>query len=153
MHRKQPCPGERQGPGEAPSSAEAHSSQDCSRIFLVMFCLFIAVGLQSRKLWAESGEQEQGADANASQQLLSSSFDMQAQAESQEFVPRTNNATKAAAKTYRMPAKSTGGLLDPDRAMLIKYLKQAGRVLEWGLGESTRIAAAVGVGFLSSSGV
>ena len=42
-------------------------------------------------------------------------------------------------------AEAQGGLLDPDRRFLASVYQRAQSVLEWGLGESTHIAAAVGV--------
>jgi hypothetical protein len=48
-------------------------------------------------------------------------------------------------RVYPMPKPSNGGLDNNERNFLIKYFKKFNRILEWGMGESTKIAAAVGV--------
>lgn len=45
---------------------------------------------------------------------------------------------------YTMPSPSSGGLSNSDRRLLVRYLTHSRRVLEWGMGESTKVCRAMG---------
>jgi hypothetical protein len=53
-------------------------------------------------------------------------------------------------RLYQMPPPSDGGLDKHERNFLVKYFGKFDRILEWGMGESTKIAAAVGVKHMRS---
>jgi len=74
-------------------------------------------------------------------------------ADSSSTPPRPQSTSGTAVNWAQWPHRSQGGLLDPDRHMLERIYRNANSIFEWGLGESTHIAAAVGGGGGGGGGV